>query len=88
MVEEDLEFPASMMDEQTGSRDTNLSETLVEIEDLFNRVVWIIQNPTESSASNRKSAIEAQCQRIEMQLDEMRNFEEVSSTSFPTVDFN
>lgn len=74
---EDLEFPATMMDEETGESDTNLSETLVEIEDLFSRVVWIIQNESDSDRTTRDKIIEAQRHRIEMQLEEMRNFEEV-----------
>ncbi|VUZ49682.1 unnamed protein product, partial [Hymenolepis diminuta] len=73
---EDFEFPATMMDEETGESDTNLSETLVEIEDLFGRVVWIIQNESDSDRTTRDKIIEAQRHRIEMQLEEMRNLEE------------
>ncbi|KAM3173966.1 hypothetical protein ACTXT7_011498 [Hymenolepis weldensis] len=78
---EDLEFPATMTDKETGKSDTNLSETLVEIEDLFSRVVWIIQNEPDNDRTTRDRIIEAQRRRIEMQLEEMRNFEEVELQS-------
>nr|CDS29950.1 hypothetical protein HmN_000260400 [Hymenolepis microstoma] len=71
----DLEFPATMIDNETGKHDTDLSETLVEIEDLFNRVVWIIQNDSDTGSPTRDRIIEAQRHRIELQLEEMRHFE-------------
>ncbi|VDO11802.1 unnamed protein product [Rodentolepis nana] len=71
----DLEFPGNMVDDETGKHDTDLSETLVEIEDLFNRVVWIIVNESDAGSPTRDRTIEAQRHRIEMQLEEMRNFE-------------
>ncbi|KAM7538979.1 hypothetical protein Aperf_G00000058828 [Anoplocephala perfoliata] len=76
-VGEDLEFPASMADEQTSKSEMCLSETLVEIEDLFNRVIWIIQHPSDDTPTRDKN-VEDQRRRITMQLDEMRNNEEAS----------
>ncbi|VDK21724.1 unnamed protein product [Taenia asiatica] len=72
---EELAFPASMMDEEATKRDTKLSETLVEIEDFFCRVIWTIQHPSDGCVG-RDTNVEAQRCRIAMQLDEMQSCEE------------
>ncbi|KAL5965350.1 hypothetical protein TSMEX_006915 [Taenia solium] len=72
---EELAFPASMMDEEATKRDTKLSETLVEIEDFLCRVIWTIQHPSDGCVG-RDTNVEAQRCRIAMQLDEMQSCEE------------
>ncbi|VDM16942.1 unnamed protein product, partial [Hydatigera taeniaeformis] len=74
-VDEELTFPASMMDEEATKRDTKLSETLVEIEDFLGRVIWTIQNPSDRCV-DRDANVEAQRCRIAMQLAEMQSCEE------------
>lgn len=84
--DEDLAFPASMMDEEATKRDTKLSETLVEIEDFLCRVMWTIQHPSDGNVG-RDTNVEAQRCRIAMQLAEMQSCEEVQWHNFSPVYF-